>query len=74
MAGQRGPKEACRHLSTQAQRDVGSGVDLHWTVAGQTRKINRELLDEGTYPTSQDFLQLPTRTSWYNAAAKLVYL
>ena len=73
-AGQHGPREACRHPSTQAQHDVGSGVDLHWTVAGRARKINPELLDEGTYPTSQDFLQLPPRASWFNAATRLVYL
>ena len=74
MAGQHRPGEVGRHLSTQARRDAGSGVDLHRTVARRARKINPELLDEGTHPTSQDFLQLPPRTSKYNAAAGLVYL
>ena len=64
-AGKHGPKEAGRHLSTQARHDAGLGVDLHRTVAGRARKINPELLDEGTHPTSQDFLQLPPRTSKY---------
>ena len=44
------------------------------TDGWQAARINPELLDEGTYPTSQDFLQLPPRTSWYNAAVGLVYL
>ena len=55
-AGQHRPREVGRHLSTQARRDAGSGVDLHRTVAGRARKINPELLDEGMHPTSQDFL------------------
>ena len=52
MAGQHGPGEAGRHLSTQARRDEGSGVDLHWTAAGQTKSASQELPDEGTKPTS----------------------
>ena len=74
MVGQHGPGEACRHLSTQIQCDAGYGVDLHRTVSGQASRINLELLDEGTHPTSQDFLQLPPHTSRSNATAELVYL
>ena len=73
-AGQHRPGEVGRHLSTQARCDAGSGVDLHQTVSRQTARINPELPDEGTKPASQDFLQLPPRTSKYNAAAGLVYL
>ena len=72
--GQRGPRGACRHLSTQVRCDTRYGVDLYRTVSRQTAKINPELPDEGTKPTSQDFLQLPPRTSKYNATAGLVYL
>ena len=72
--GQRGPRGACRHLSTQVRCDTGYGVDLHRTVSRQARRISPELPDEGTKPTSQDFLQLPPRTSWYIAAAGLAYL
>ena len=72
--GQHGAEKAGMHLSTQDRCDAGYGVDLHWTVSRQMTRINPELLDEGTYPTSQDFLQLRPRTSWYNAAAGLVYL
>ena len=50
------------YLSTQVRCDTGYGVDLHRTVSGQATKINPELLEEGTHPTSQDFLQLPPRT------------
>ena len=74
MVGQHRLGEVGRHLSTQARRDAGSGVDLHRTVVGRARKINPELLDEGTHHTSQDFLQLPRRNSKYNAAVGLVYL
>ena len=74
MAGQHGAEKAGRHLSTPDRCDAGYGVDLYRTVSGQATRINLELLNEGTYPTSQDFLQLPPHTSWYNAAARLVYL
>ena len=72
--GQHGTGKPSRHLSTQVRRDTRSGVDLHWIVTGQARGIYPELLDEGTYLTSQDFLQLPPHTSRYNAAAGFVYL
>ena len=73
-AGQHGAEKAGRHLSTQDRYDAGYGVDLHRTVSGQATRINLELPDEGTKPTSQDFLQLPPRTSWYIAATGLAYL
>ena len=73
-AGQHRPGEVGKHLSTQARRDAGLGVDLHRTVSRQTARINPELPDEGTKPTSQDFLQLPPRTSKYKIVAGLVYL
>ena len=63
MVGQHRPGEVSRHLSTQVRCDTGYGVDLHRIVLGQALRINPELLDEGTHPTSQDFLQLPPRTS-----------
>ena len=72
--GQHGAEKAGRHLSTQDQCDAGYGVDLHRTVPRKATRINPELPDEGTKSTSQDFLQLPPRTSWYNAAAGLAYL
>ena len=72
--GAHGPGEAYMHLSTQVRCDARYGVDLHRTVSGQATRINPELPDEGTYPTSQDSLRLPPRTSKYNAAAGLVYL
>jgi hypothetical protein len=74
MAGQHGAEKVGRHLSTQDRCDVGYGVDLHRTVLGQATRINPELPDEGTKPTSQDFLQLPPRTSWYIATVGLAYL
>ena len=74
MAGQHGAEKAGRHLSTHVQCDARYGVDLHRIVSGQAARINPELPDEGTKPTSQDFLQLPPHTSWYNAAAGLAYL
>jgi hypothetical protein len=52
IAGQHGLGEAYRHLSTQVRCDTRSGADLHRTVARQTGRINPDLLDEGTYPTS----------------------
>ena len=73
-ARQHGPKEVCRHLSTQVRCDTRYGVDLHRTVSRQAARINPELPDEGTKPTPQDFLQLLPRTSWYIAAVGLVYL
>jgi hypothetical protein len=72
--GQHGPCEACRHQSTQVRCDVGSGTNLHRTVTRQSGRINPEILDDGTHPTSQDFFHLPARTTWYNAVARLVYL
>ena len=74
MAGQHGAEKAGRHLSTQDRCDAGYGVDLHRTVSEQAARINPELPDEGTKPTSQDFLQLPPHTFWYIAAAGLAYL
>ena len=74
MAGQHGAEKAGRHLSTQVRCDAGYRVDLHRTVTGQAMRINPELPDEGTYPTSQDSLRLPPRTFKYNAAAGFVYL
>ena len=74
MAGQHGAEKAGRHMSTQDQCDAGYGVNLHRIVSRQATKINPELPDEGTKSTSQDFLQLPPRTSWYIAAAGLAYL
>ena len=59
MARQHGSEKVDRHLSTQVRCNAGYGVDLHQTVSGQAMRINPKLLDEGTYPTSQDFLQLP---------------
>jgi hypothetical protein len=59
IAGQHGPREAYRHLSTQIRCDARSGADLHRTVVRQSGRINPELLDGGTYPTSQDFFHLP---------------
>jgi hypothetical protein len=56
--GQHGPGEAYRHLSTEARCDARSGADLHQTVARQSGRINPELLDGGTYPTSLDFFHL----------------
>jgi len=73
-AGQHGAEKAGGHLSTQDRCDAGYGVDLHRTVSRQATRINPELPDEGTKPTSQDFLQLPPRTSWHNAVAGLAYL
>ena len=72
--GQHGAEKASRLLSTQDRCDAGYGVDLRWTVSGQATRINPELPDEGTKPTSQDFLQLPPCTSWYIAAAGLANL
>jgi hypothetical protein len=72
--GKHGPGEAHRHQSTQVQCDVGSGADLHRTVAKQIGRINPELLDEGTYPTSQDFFHLPEWTIQRNTVEKLFYL
>ena len=74
MAGQHGEEKAGRYLSTQARCDAGYGVDLHRTVSGQATRINPELPDEASHPTSQDSLQLPPCTSKYNAATGLVYL
>ena len=74
MVGQHGAEKAGRHLSTQVRCDAGYGVDLHRTVLGQATRINPELPDEGTKPTSQDFLQLLPCTSWYIATAALAYL
>ena len=74
MARQHGAEKADKHMSTQVWCDAGYGVDLHQTVSGQATRINPELPDEGTYPTSQDSLRLPPRTSKYNAIAGLVYL
>jgi hypothetical protein len=74
MVGQHGAEKAGRHLSTQVRCDARYGVDLHWTVSGQAARINPELPDERIKPTSQDFLQLPPRTSWYIAATGLAYL
>ena len=57
-AGQHGAEKASGHLSTQGRCDAGYGVDLRRTVSRQATRINPELPDEGTKPTSQDFLQL----------------
>jgi hypothetical protein len=62
-AGQHGPGEAHRHQSTQVRCDARSGADLHRTIARQTRRIKPELLDERTYPTSQDFFYMPEWTT-----------
>jgi hypothetical protein len=72
--GQLGPGETHRHQSTQALCDPRSDADLHWTVTTQCERINLELLDDGTHPTSQDFFHLPPCTIWYNVVARLVYL
>ena len=72
--GQHGAEKAARHLSTQDRCDARYGVDLHRTVSRQATRINPELPDEGTKSTSQDFLQLPPRTSWYIATAGLANL
>ena len=74
MAGQHGAEKAGRHLSTQDRCDARYGVDLHWTVLGQAMRINPELQNEGSHPTSQDSLQLPPCTSKYNATMGLAYL
>jgi hypothetical protein len=74
IAGQPGLGEDHRHRSTQARCDPRSNADLHRTVARQCGRINSKLLDDGTNPTSQDFFHLPPRTSWYNAAVRLVYI
>jgi hypothetical protein len=74
IARQHGPGEARKHQSTQVRCDTRLGTNLHRTVARQSRKINPEILDDGTYPISQDFFHLPARTTWYNATARLVYL
>jgi hypothetical protein len=74
IVGQLRPGEAHRHQSTQARCDPRSDADLHRTVVRQCGRINSKLLDDGTYPTSQDFFHLPPRTTWYNATARLVYL
>jgi hypothetical protein len=73
-AGQPEPGEAHRHQSTQARCDPRFDADLHRTAARQCRRINSKLLDDGTHPTSQDFFHLPPRTTWYDAAVRLVYL
>ena len=73
-AGQHGAEKAGRHLSTQDRCDTAYGVDLRRTVSRQATRINPERPDEGTKPTSQDFLQLPPHTSWHNAVAELAYL
>ena len=51
-AGQHRPGEVGRHLSTQVRCDTRYGVGLHRTVSRQAAKINPELLDKGTHPTS----------------------
>ena len=56
------------------QRQTNPATALYLEVHGGSWKINPELPDEGTYPTSQDSLRLPPRTSKYNAAVGLVYL
>ena len=73
-AGQLGAEKAGGHLSTQDRCDTAYGVDLHRTVSRQATRINPELPDEETKPTSQDFLQLLPCTSWYIAAVGLAYL
>ena len=57
-ARQHGAEKADGHLSTQDRCDAAYGVDLHRTVSRQATRINPELPDEETKPTSQDFLQL----------------
>jgi hypothetical protein len=56
---QHGPGEAHRNQSTQVRCDAESGTDPHRTVVRQNGRINRELLDEGMRPTSQDLSHLP---------------
>jgi hypothetical protein len=49
---QHGAEKAGGHLSTQDRCDAGYDVDLHRTVSGQATKINPELPNEETKPTS----------------------
>jgi len=74
MVGQHGAEKDGRHLSAPIRCDAGYDANLHWAVSGQATRINPELPDEGSHPTSQDSLQLPPRTSKCNAAAGLAYL